>query len=329
MLGMPSANRAGVVVQFDGGGHISLCVPFAEETISGLELLQRSGLNIANDGGAVCRIESQGCDFPVEPCFCQCDLSTPGCRFWAYSIRVAGRWRSSGAGASQRRVADGDIDGWRWPGGPPAVEPTIDELCDPLRLAPLFPAITTTCDALSLSMPFQGDDNADASARARVRRVGAEWPDDYTAARPVEGQVTVQWAGLLAGDYEVELQLADPDGVNASSSWLLTTTVGTVADLSIEPASPYVQKEVAFADTSRGIEPITRTWRFGDGSAVQHGERVVHAYSTSGPYTVTLTVASSCGEAVARRPVAVRSFRLIFPRLYSLVTLPYPFEVDD
>lgn len=50
-------------------------------------------------------------------------------------------------------------------------------------------------------------------------------------------------------------------------------------------------REVSFTDeTAGGIPGYTYEWNFGDGSAVSTEEAPVHTYTTSGSYTVTLTV---------------------------------------
>lgn len=114
---------AGLVVQFEDGSLVTDCLSFSEEKISGLELLSRSGLDIATWGTAVCRIERAGCDYPAERCFCEC--LAPPCRFWSYWQWRDGRWVYSEVGASQRQVSDGDIDGWVWGDGqtPPVADP--------------------------------------------------------------------------------------------------------------------------------------------------------------------------------------------------------------
>ncbi|KPL23240.1 MAG: hypothetical protein AMJ93_05195 [Anaerolineae bacterium SM23_84] len=118
---------AGLVVQFEDGRLLTDCLSFSEENITGLELLRRSGLDIATWGTAVCRIERAGCDYPAERCFCEC--LAPPCRFWSYWQWRDGRWVYSEVGASQRQVRDGDIDGWVWGDGqsPPTADP--EQIC--------------------------------------------------------------------------------------------------------------------------------------------------------------------------------------------------------
>jgi hypothetical protein len=120
--------RAGLIVQFGDGNYVTRCISFAEKSITGLELLIRSGLRITTWGTAVCRIEQEGCDYPAQRCFCQC-LATP-CRYWSYWHRRDGRWAYSQVGAGYHRVRDGDIDAWLWGDGqsPPSVVP-FEQIC--------------------------------------------------------------------------------------------------------------------------------------------------------------------------------------------------------
>lgn len=120
-------SRAGLVVVNEGGIIVSACVDFSEETISGAELLRRSGLGVVLGaygglGYGVCAIGDVGCS-EGEDCFCQC-RSAP-CAYWVYSHRQPNSsWAVSGVGASAWEVHDGDVDGWVWGDGstaPPAV----------------------------------------------------------------------------------------------------------------------------------------------------------------------------------------------------------------
>lgn len=107
------------------------CVAFEEPEVTGMELLQRSGLAVIQAGttgvgDSVCKIDAVGCDFPGEHCFCQC-LSTP-CNFWSYWYQQDGAWVFSQRGAGQRRVSDGAVEAWVWGDGqtpPPAIDAAV------------------------------------------------------------------------------------------------------------------------------------------------------------------------------------------------------------
>lgn len=319
-------NQAGLVVQFGDGGYIGRCVSFAEETITGLELLQRSGLDVSNQGAAICRIEREGCNYPEEPCFCQCDLSTPSCHYWTYWHWSNDTWRASGSGAGQYRLGPDDIDGWNWLGGPPSVHIALAELCDPLRTALRRPIVNATCNAIEVRLAYQGDANDDGSVRMRLREVGAPWPAESTPLQREAAAYHLRVSDLPTGDYELDLHTNDPDGVNGTDIWVLSTTVGTVADWLVDRPTPWIGERLTFTDASRGVQPTSQSWDWGDGSPVQSGREVTHTYKAAGPYTVTLTVESECGESVLQRGIEVRSRRLIFPKLYGNAVVPYPWK---
>ncbi|HQI85785.1 MAG TPA: hypothetical protein PKV20_14495, partial [Anaerolineae bacterium] len=141
-------NRAGLIVVHGDGRVLTRCVTFTEEHISGVALLQRSGLAVdANSGpmgSAVCTINREGC--PVNDCFCKCK-SAP-CFYWNYFHRNAdGSWAYSGMGAATWTVGNGDIDGWVWGDGsvsPPAL--AFDAICgaESAPVAPPTAASTST-----------------------------------------------------------------------------------------------------------------------------------------------------------------------------------------
>lgn len=128
-----SPNHAGVVIQFPDGQVETACVEFSADEITGLDLLNRSGLAVSFDyssglGAAVCKIGDTGCNVPDEPCFCQCQGSP--CIYWNYWQWRDGQWVYSPLGASTRRVGDGDVDGWFWGDGEQSPSPlSLDEIC--------------------------------------------------------------------------------------------------------------------------------------------------------------------------------------------------------
>ncbi len=129
-------NRAGLLV-VSGDSVTATCVGFDELEITGLDLLDRSGLAVVQQGSglgtAVCSIEGVGCA-DANDCWCQCRGSS--CSYWAYFTLEGGAWRYSAVGASQRKVHDGDVDAWVWGSGgigaanaPPAT--SFEEICPP------------------------------------------------------------------------------------------------------------------------------------------------------------------------------------------------------
>jgi len=140
-------NHAGLVVQFGDGSIETRCVEFTEPTISGLELLERSGLPVlaAFDpslGAMVCKIQEQGC--PVDNCLCQ---SPPD--YWSYWHLDGNNWIYSPAGSSTYPVGNDAVEAWSWgPGYPPPVM-NINEICAP----PAAPTLTNTIVPTNTPVP--------------------------------------------------------------------------------------------------------------------------------------------------------------------------------
>jgi len=147
-------HRAGLVIRYADGSVQTQCVSFSESSITGEDLLQRSGLAVTLDynagmGGAICSINNQGCAFPIKDCFCQCTGAQ--CEYWAYYHRTDVGWQYASTGASSFLVNDGALEGWSWgPGNfssgtePPAI--SFDEVCP-------APATVTPTATLTLTPP--------------------------------------------------------------------------------------------------------------------------------------------------------------------------------
>ena len=142
-------NRAGLVVQFAEGQVTTACVRFAEESLTGSDLLARSGLLVnslvdPNLGLAVCGIEETGC--PVDNCFC----AMPN--YWAYWQQGPAGWAYAATGAGQSQVGYGSVDAWSWGEGIAPAYYSFQELCpygdapvglDGATATPLPPATAT------------------------------------------------------------------------------------------------------------------------------------------------------------------------------------------
>ena len=107
-------HRAALVVRYPDGNVQTRCVAFAEPSISGQEVLVRSGLKAVINptgslGGAVCSIDGAGCSYPAQDCFCRC-MGTQ-CEYWAYYHWIDGAWQYSQVGAVGSQVSDGAIEG--------------------------------------------------------------------------------------------------------------------------------------------------------------------------------------------------------------------------
>jgi len=143
-LGLPGVtfagepNQAGLVIQYGDGRVETRCVAFQEEEITGADLLlTHSGFDTIVDassgmGITVCRLETEGCAYPSEPCFCQC-MGGGECAYWNYFYREPGssEWTYSALGAVLRKVRHGSVEAWVWGNGttPPAFEGTFESIC--------------------------------------------------------------------------------------------------------------------------------------------------------------------------------------------------------
>ena len=180
---------AGVVVYHGDGRTTYALVAFPEETISGVELLRRSGVDLVTVsfgglGEGVCQIDGEGC----QPGECRrrlCQTGDPNSPFWHYVRQTApGEWSVASLGASATKVRDGDIDGWVWASTvPPLPALTIDELA---RLAGVAGILPATAVAGVIPTP----------ARHTVYAAGSE-PRRATPAAPIAG--TIAGIVIIAG----------------------------------------------------------------------------------------------------------------------------------
>lgn len=109
-----SENHAAIVVDFGEGHTATYCVAFSEPSISGYDLLVRSGLalqaNVTGAGASVCQIETTGCS--LDDCFCACESGH--CVYWSYWHQLDGIWSYSQVGATAYPVQNGAVEGWVW-----------------------------------------------------------------------------------------------------------------------------------------------------------------------------------------------------------------------
>ena len=115
-------HHAALVVEHSSGRVITRCVGFVEDQISGLQLIQRSGVEyqaqtFGSMGSAICQLDNEPSPVPSD-----CFGSGP---YWQYSRRQAAGWQPSAVGASSSRVHDGDMDGWRYAAGSGQAPPNI------------------------------------------------------------------------------------------------------------------------------------------------------------------------------------------------------------
>jgi hypothetical protein len=191
-------NRAALVVVYGDGTVAQKCVAFAEESVSGYDLLLRSGLpsrvEASAIGPTVCSIGGEGCDFPQESCFCRCQGSP--CIYWSYwRLQEDGAWRYQTLGAGNTHVRNGDVEGWRWAEGttraaqaPP--DATFDAICGPAaaNVPPPASGLTTTVSAGA------ADPSSAASAAETMTAAIASSPVVSAGIAGVSGQTGVALA---------------------------------------------------------------------------------------------------------------------------------------
>lgn len=113
------AGRAGIVVRHGDGRLVKKCVDFgAQESITGAQLLEKSGLNPQFYNGFIFAINGESAKKYNEP--------GAGDDYWSYwRTTSTGNWLYASLGAKSSRVKDGEVDGWQRGGSSlllPAVE---------------------------------------------------------------------------------------------------------------------------------------------------------------------------------------------------------------
>jgi hypothetical protein len=161
---------------------VSRCVAFAEEQITGLQLIQRSGLQYQTQsfgslGSAVCQLDGEPSAVPAN-CF-------GSGAYWQYFHRRGSAWQPSAQAASASTVHDGDMDGWHYAAGaaqaPAAV--AFSAVCGP----PHRP--TATIPATAAPPPAQAGQPSTTTAPARAAPTSVATPIAPTPAPSPTGRV--------------------------------------------------------------------------------------------------------------------------------------------
>ncbi len=129
-------NKVALVVTHGDGQTVTKCVEFSEDQLTGLQVLEKSGLamdyEVQGMGATICKLDGEGCSYPGGPCFCQCQGSS--CVYWSYWQMTNGAWQYSNYGASNTHISNGGVEGWIWGEGttssasPPPVY-TFEQIC--------------------------------------------------------------------------------------------------------------------------------------------------------------------------------------------------------
>jgi hypothetical protein len=156
-------DRSGLVVQFAEGEAITVCVRFGNDSLTGYEVLVRSGLAVdpltdPSMGVAVCGIENTGC--PVSDCFC----GMPN--YWSYWQAGSTGWAYAATGSGQSLVTNGSVEGWSWGEGIAPASYSFQDICQygdaPVSLdgatatpTPDLPPATSTVEATTPPQPVE------------------------------------------------------------------------------------------------------------------------------------------------------------------------------
>jgi PKD repeat protein len=130
---------------------------------------------------------------------------------------------------------------------------------------------------------------------------------------------------LSSGTYHVSLIVTNLTGCTDTVIKTLDINVAPLADFHADTAC--LNSVTQFMDLSspNGGTIITRTWDFGDGTALSHLQNPTHTYSLSGVFNVRLTVVNSNGctkdtiKAVLVNPLPLAAFSYTTPNCLGAV----------
>ena len=184
-------HRVALVIEHGDGSQLVRCVAFSENSISGADVLKRSGVEYATTvygglGAAVCQVDNEPASYPPS-CW------TSSSPYWAMFVaRAGGPWALSSLGISAQVFRDGDAEGLRYesqtagaippdaagrcptdasptPSAPPAPAPTASPLPSAARTTTAKPTVAPTrTPAQSLAPTGQPTAATDPSAVAGV-----------------------------------------------------------------------------------------------------------------------------------------------------------------
>jgi hypothetical protein len=146
-----AVHHAALVIQHSSGSLIARCVAFAEDQITGLQLVERSGVqyeaqSFGSVGSAICQLDREPSTVPSG-----CFGSGP---YWQYFHRQGGGWQTSAFGASSSVLHDGDTDGWHYAVGANQVPGNVAfaSVCGAPAPAPATPAAQAANHATPIPM---------------------------------------------------------------------------------------------------------------------------------------------------------------------------------
>jgi hypothetical protein len=188
----PAHHQAGLAV-FSGDGTVyTACVSFTEDNISGLDLLQTSGMIVEtatnpNQGTAVCSIKGVGC--PANDCFC----NMPD--YWSFWLLTEAGWAYSAVGSDQSRVTDGDVNAWNWGAGDPPAMISYQNICEGVPFV-LPTSIPTTVPPTVTPQLSQAAPSEQATATTQLAEPSDE-PENNINTYIVYGAIIVVLGALI------------------------------------------------------------------------------------------------------------------------------------
>ncbi len=104
------------------------------------------------------------------------------------------------------------------------------------------------------------------------------------------------------GTYYATLTVTDPCGASGTRTVTVTVRPNNMPNANADGNKNGTACQPVTFNGSGSWDPdagqtLTHTWNFGDGSPVESGAVVTHAYAVAGTYTVRLTVTDNCGAS--------------------------------
>lgn len=83
---------------------------------------------------------------------------------------------------------------------------------------------------------------------------------------------------------------------NTSAPLQITVGPSPNVDFTASPLTGVAPLTVSFTDVSKGTQPLSYTWNFGDNSTLSHERNPVHLYASAGSFNANLTVTDGNGK---------------------------------
>jgi PKD repeat protein len=141
---------------------------------------------------------------------------------------------------------------------------------------------------------------ADQSKGYNIERWTWNFGDGTTSTFLYPGPTNVSHIYTAAGNYTVNLTIANPYGTNVSQPAVVRVLSPLVANFTANRTAGNAQLPIQFNDTSTGDGINGWSWDFGDNTTASL-QNATHIYSTAGIYNVTLTAYNNYGNNTTTR----------------------------